>query len=205
MAFSRATPSPRYTNLIALYRQMHDAGKFEGEPRAEEDRQIRDLCRRHGARRILDYGAGKGAKYVDSQLTMDGQSFPNVGAYWGVEDIVCYDPASAGFERLPTGPFDGVVSTDVLEHIPEEDLPWVVAEMFQLADRFVYANVTSWPAQKNLPNGENAHCTIRPVAWWRELVETARAGCRDVDFVFTVKYSPVRGGFSGVEEAILTP
>lgn len=204
-SYSRSSPSARYSNLIALYRQMHGVGSFQGEPRTEEDRAIGELCRRHGARRVLDYGAGKGAKYVDLPVTMDGRSYPNVRAYWGVQEIVCYDPAFSAFDKLPSGPFDGVVSTDVLEHIPEEDLPWVIDEMFRLATSFVYANVTSWPAQKNLPNGENAHCTIRPVAWWRAVVERARAAHPTVDYVFSVKHSQVRGGLSGVEEAILTP
>jgi hypothetical protein len=30
--------------------------------------------------------------------------------------------------------------------------------------------VACFPARKRLPNGQNAHCTIRPLRWWRQLV-----------------------------------
>jgi hypothetical protein len=44
---------------------------------------------------------------------------------------------------------------------------WIVAEIFSLAARFVYANVACYPAMKRLPSGENAHITIRAPEWWR--------------------------------------
>jgi exonuclease VII large subunit len=30
--------------------------------------------------------------------------------------------------------------------------------------------VACYPAKKRLPSGENAHCTIRPRAWWEALL-----------------------------------
>jgi len=62
-----------------------------------------------------------------------------------------------------------VVCTDVLEHCPEEDLQWIVGEMFSFATRFLYAGIACYPAKSRLPNGENAHCTVRPPEWWQEL------------------------------------
>ena len=97
-----------------------------------------------------------------------------IPAWWGVE-VRCYDPAYPKFAELPTGRFDGVISTDVLEHCPEEDMPWILGELFGYANRFVFANVACFPARKHLPNGQNAHCTIRPLKWWRQLLsEIAR-------------------------------
>jgi hypothetical protein len=87
-----------------------------------------------------------------------------------VDEVVCYDPCYAPYSELPRGTFDAVVCTDVLEHCPEEDIAWIVAELFSYARRFVFANVASFPASKRLPNGENAHCTIRPPEWWEELI-----------------------------------
>jgi hypothetical protein len=68
-----------------------------------------------------------------------------------------------------------VVSTDVLEHCPEEDIGWIVDEMFGFAEQFVFANVACFPAKKRLPTGENAHCTIRPPDWWAALVRGVAA------------------------------
>jgi hypothetical protein len=46
----------------------------------------------------------------------------------------------------------------------------VIEEMFRYARRFVFANVACFPAVKNLPNGQNAHCTLHPPEWWAGLV-----------------------------------
>jgi hypothetical protein len=72
-----------------------------------------------------------------------------------------------------------VICTDVLEHCPEEDLPWIVGELFGYARLFVFANVACYPAMKTLPNGENAHCTIRPVEFWREIFQNAAAAASE--------------------------
>jgi hypothetical protein len=76
---------------------------------------------------------------------------------------------------LPGNSFDGVISTDVLEHCPEDDLPWIVQELFDLADKFVFASIAGYPARKKLPDGENAHCTVRPLSWWTQLFNRAAA------------------------------
>jgi hypothetical protein len=69
-----------------------------------------------------------------------------------------------------------VICTDVLEHCPEEDIAWILDELFAFARKFVYANVACFPARKQLPSGGNAHCTVKPVKWWEEqIVRAARA------------------------------
>jgi hypothetical protein len=96
--------------------------------------------------------------------------WPSIRAFWGIDELCCYDPAYAPFNVLPDKKFDGVISTDVLEHCPEEDIPWILDEMFGYATRFVFANVACYPAKKRLPNGENAHCTIRTPEWWGRIL-----------------------------------
>ena len=44
--------------------------------------------------------------------------------------ITCYDPGYEPHSRLPQGKFDGVLCTDVLEHCPQDDLEWIVGELF---------------------------------------------------------------------------
>ena len=104
-------------------------------------------------------------------FTIDGEgTWENIVDYWGVAAVQCYDPAYQPFNRLPEGRFDGVVCTDVLEHCPEEDLDWILREVFGFAERFVFFSIACFPADRRLPNGENAHCTIRPVDWWSEVI-----------------------------------
>lgn len=186
MSYDRAHPSPRYVELQNYYRSMHEKGEdylgvppektFTGESLAPECARIKRLIEKTGAQTMLDYGSGKGRQY-GPRLFRDGSGnqWPSVMDYWSVDEVVCYDPCYAPLSRLPEGKFDGVVCTDVLEHCPEQDMPWVVGELFGYAARFVYASIASFPARKRLPNGENAHCTIRPADWWRLLFEGAAA------------------------------
>lgn len=175
MSYSRQNPSPRYVQLLAQYRLMHREGNprkgvapqdtFAGDSLPRQAGRIKTLIARTGARTVLDYGSGKGTQYLGNRIQQ----------YWGVSAIRCYDPGHEPFAALPEGKFDGVVCTDVLEHCPEEDLGWIVDELFAFAGRFVFANVACFPAVKTLPSGENAHCTVRPTSYWCALFERTAA------------------------------
>lgn len=180
--YSRAHPSPRYQELTRLYRQMHEQGEtflgippeqtFPGQSLPPQAARIKRLIDATGSRRLLDYGSGKGQQYQARDITLPGVpgQWPSIQAYWSVDEIVCYDPAYPPYSELPRGAFDGVISTDVLEHCPEEDIPWILDEIFSYARKFVFANVACYPAKKRLPTGENAHCTIRPLKWWEDQI-----------------------------------
>lgn len=177
MTFTRSSPSPRYAGMIGQYRTLHTQGEqflgippektFPGQSLIPQVDRIREHVLRTAARTLLDYGSGKGQQYLPMTVRHNsGQEWPSIQAYWGVESVTCYDPSYEPFSQLPVGQFDGVISTDVLEHCPEEDIPWILDEMFRFSRRFIFANVACYPAKKRLPSGENAHCTIKPFAWW---------------------------------------
>jgi hypothetical protein len=179
--YSRANPSPRYRELVALYERMHVEGEtrlgipaaqtFPGQSLFAHVVRIKRLIEATDSRTILDYGAGKGLQYRPQRIVVDGVHVADgVAEYWDVDEVRCYDPGYAPHSERPQGRFDGVVSTDVLEHCPEEDVPWILAEIFGYAGRFAYLNVACYPARKHLPNGENAHVTIRAPEWWRDQV-----------------------------------
>ena len=180
MTFSRQNPSPRYQELAKLYQTVHEEGfgsqnlaaseTFSGGSLSPHLKTVRRLVKDTGATSLLDYGAGKGSQYRVSPITVGGEQAASVQAYWGLDKLVCYDPGYAPFATLPTEQFDGVICTDVLEHIPDTDLPWILAEQFNYGRKFVFGNIASFPADKTLPNGENAHCTIQPLEWWAELI-----------------------------------
>jgi hypothetical protein len=149
---------------------------FPGGSLLAQAHHVRRLVAETGAGSLLDYGSGKGAQYRPAQLAdAEGRRWPSVQEYWGVERIACYDPAYEPFSRPPAGRFDGVISTDVLEHCPEDDLAWIIAELFARADKFVFASIACHPAVKRLPNGENAHCTVRAPEYWSALFASAAA------------------------------
>ena len=181
-SYTRAQPSKRYRELMALYRRMHVEGEttlgipaeqtFPGVSLTPHVKRIKDWIERTGARTILDYGAGKGLQYRPQKVLVNGAHVADgIAEYWDVDEVRCFDPGYAPHSARPEGHYDGVICTDVLEHCPEEDLPWILGEIFGYARHFVYLNVACYPARKSLPNGENAHVTVRPPQWWRKLVE----------------------------------
>jgi len=187
MSYSRQTPSPRYVAMMAQYQALHRGGSQDRDLSAEQTypgtslfphvRRIRRLIEATSAQEIMDYGAGKGLVYGLSPLDIPGVGqVDTLIDFWDVNFVHCYDPCYEPHSKLPQEQFDGVISTDVMEHCPEEDLPWIVDEMFRYARKFVFANIAAYPAVMILPNGENAHITIRPLDWWRELF--AETGAR---------------------------
>jgi hypothetical protein len=208
MNFSRTHPSPRYLELQQLYRAMHQHGErflgippeqtFPGKSLLFQASRIKGLIERTKALTILDYGSGKGRQYDPAPFRDGaGTQWPGIIDYWGVDEVACYDPCYEPFAALPEGTFDGVISTDVLEHCPTEDIPWIVEEMFAFGTRFFFANVACFPARKRLPNGENAHCTIQPVAWWNRLFSAAAQPRRDMLWEVWLQYM---GGDGEVHE-----
>lgn len=205
MSFSRAQPSPRYLDLVAQYRQMHEQGErylnippqdtFPGASLPPQAPRIKRLIEATKASSILDYGSGKGRQYELRDVELpDGTKAESIMDYWGVDFVHCYDPSYAPFSKLPQARFDGVISTDVLEHCPEQDMPWILDEMFSFADRFVFANVVCYPARKRLPNGENAHCTIKPAEWWIELLKGVAANRPGILWEFVIQWREEDGG-----------
>lgn len=186
-AKSRENPSAKYTELLNHYCAMHADGykrvvdgreidvqpqdTFPGRQLPTYARPIGALIRNTQSRTLLDYGAGKGHQY-EWEIALDGQRYKNIREYWGEIEITRYEPALPGQDRLPDQPTDGVLCTDVLEHVPEADLPWVIGELFEHANKFVFASVACYLASARLPTGENAHCTVRSEAWWRGLFES---------------------------------
>jgi len=177
----RNKPSQRYQDLMKLYATMHKEGSteqniaaekmFDGHSLLPHVDNIHILCQQFKPQSLLDYGAGKGTLYQESDLkTPKGNTIETIEKHWGIEKVDCYDPGYEQHNKLPTKKYDAVICTDVLEHCSLEDLPWILDEIFGLAERFVYMNIAGYPAFKKLPNGENAHITIRSKTWWQMLL-----------------------------------
>lgn len=196
--YSRASPSPRYRRLIEQYQHMHLHGEqhlgippentFPGASLPRQAPAIKRLIKATAATTLLDYGCGKGQQYLPMRMGDPGEGieYPDIQSYWGVRAIQRYDPGYQPFTELPTGKFEGVICTDVLEHCPEEDIPWILGELFGYATKFVFANVACFPAKKRLPSGGNAHCTVKPARWWEEHLARAARSRPDVVYEFTL-------------------
>jgi hypothetical protein len=199
--YSRAHPSPRYTELLGYYARLHTDGDtvhdvpaeemFDGRSLATHISTIRGALKKVGARSLLDYGAGKAKHYEETVFHLPGRQVKGLKALWSLDELRLYDPGYGPNATLPTGQFDAVICTDVLEHIPQEDMDWIVGELFGFARRFVYAGIATYPAGKFLPNGENAHITLQPAAWWIALFERMRQQTGSAaDFALVIENAP---------------
>ena len=143
-SFSRQNPSSEYTRLLNLYQEHHESAAqknwnkdvYPGKSLWPHLGFIRALTQKHKTQTILDYGAGKGLQYKNLRVKEAGKNkiHSSVEKYWDVS-VTCYDPGNVEFQKFPEGTFDGVVSTDVLEHCPREDLSWIIGEMFEKFSR----------------------------------------------------------------------
>lgn len=147
---------------IDLYSEFHkDASRYPGDSIRNGVKDIQRLINETGSKSLLDYGCGKGNQYTVENIHKD----------WDIDSLELYDPAVPKYSELPKGRFDGIYSTDVMEHIPEEVLPSVFSYIFENADKFIFLAICTKEAHAILPNGENAHCTVKPVEWWTKMVQ----------------------------------
>jgi len=163
-------------SLIGQYRQMHAHGMlFPGRSLLRVAWHVYDAVQRHGARTLLDYGCGQGQQYDRY----------NVHEWWGVPRPALYDPAVARFAVRPQGSFDGVICTDVLEHVPRGELDAVLGHCFGSARKFVFFSICCRAAKKSLPNGMNCHVTIEEPAWWARRLQDFKAAGRHGAALYT--------------------
>ena len=154
---------------LADYQHIHatqpDYGKGSGPAVCAA---IRDLMTpfTDGPHSVIDYGAGRSRMLFEI--------FPTARAHCR------YDPAIPELAEKPAGGFQCGICTDVLEHVPEEELALLLRTLQTKAGKWVFIICTR-PAGQILPSGENAHCTVRPAAWWLDRLRNWWPHARQVD------------------------
>ena len=113
--------------------------------------KINQIIKDKDIKTILDYGCGK-AKHHPKE--------------W---NAIKYDPAIQEYQNKPQDKYDLVISTDVLEHIPVDNIQQTINEIFSYSNKWVFVSVCCRKAEAILPNGYNAHATIESAKWWRDL------------------------------------
>lgn len=179
------TDTDRVRDERAKYERMwtHDEYRtFSPGLHALENLNLVAAFRKLGVRTILDAGCGSG-KFMRRILERHGAEFSIRGF-----DIAgnCLDPwfAGRGETLLTLGclwdeaalprPNDAVVCTDVLEHIPTEHVPAVLANLRAAATRAVFLGIALFPDGFGpAVLGAPLHLTVQPAAWWQERIRTA--------------------------------
>lgn len=140
----------RNLNQYVLLHQQRDYGRTG----IKMARIIEPWVQEARPRSILDYGAGRGG--LVHQLEAPGCDVRHE-----------YDPAIAELNTIPLPAYDLVLCTDVLEHLDEDEIASVLADIRRLSEKAILIVGTA-KARARLPSGENAHATVRPASWWLE-------------------------------------
>jgi len=89
------------------------------------------------------------------------------------QTISCYDLVSLSETGRSKRAITDIVSTEVLDSLPDEDVPWVLDELFRSARRKVAVTVTAAP--RTSVSGDAIHVSQppRPESWWVAQLEAA--------------------------------
>lgn len=165
-----------------------------------ELKKFRNICRDKmfgdEIRTVLDYGGG-GSNWDEPGF--DPSSGQSAKQFFNLSVVNKFEPARNKLEKPKS---DCVICMDVLEHIFIADVPKVVDELFSLAEKLLIINVACYEAAALLPNGENAHITVRDAEWWKGVIDAAAVRHKTTEvmlicsktFASGVVYEPFRAG-----------
>lgn len=134
---------------------------------------------------ILDYGCGK-AKHTHDISHVNKMRYKNfrnqtIFSFFDgmIQSYYCYDPCVPKFSVKPSenSLFDFIGVADVMEHIPEEFVDEVLQEIntyckndglivFTISGNKAIAHFSEEDGQL-----ENAHTTVMPFSWWRNMLK----------------------------------
>ena len=165
--------SNNYYEIIEKYKKFHINGTeklsgsatFLGYSLVKWVHKIRKIIHSTNSKTLIDYGCGKALLY-NNKINFQNQTFNNVQEYWGVKDVFLYDPAVEKYSIQPVEKVDGIICTDVIEHIPEEDIIVFIDNLFKLANKFVFLVIATRLAGKYFDDGKNIHLCIKTEKEW---------------------------------------
>ena len=114
---------------------------------------------------MLDYGSGRSDWFAKNFDNVNNQSAVE---YFGINKISQYETTLINSKKNIA---ECVFCFDVLEHIYISDLKNVISDLYYHASKIVVLQVACYEAKAKLPNGENAHITVRNPLWWKGFVD----------------------------------
>jgi len=144
------------TDLIKQYSAMHNQKRGYGRTGESMADIISSIITRHPSwpcQTVLDYGCGK-SRLVD--MIAPGYELERYQ----------FDPALSSVDHpWPGYCVDWVISTDVLEHVPENKVDRLLNSLSGFGCGLIAA-ISLRASGNNLPDGTACHLTVKPADWW---------------------------------------
>ncbi len=157
--------SKKGNELISFYKLMVEKGYSNDNFNPGRFKNVlKNIFDDFNVKTVLDYGSGRGS--WEKKIYNDG----TVSAleYFNLDKVYQYEPTIRDSKKIAS---DCVVCFDVLEHVYICDLKNVVTDLYNHAKKIVVIQVACYNAKAQLPNGENAHVTVRNPIWWKGFLD----------------------------------
>lgn len=159
--FSAASPSQDFTGLC---RVVQDAEASAGQEQNERTSSVisgqgglAQLFEEYSVRTVLDCRIP--AIGANSSLRLPG------AVASGIERIISLDPTKPVAADVSPESVDAVVCLEMLEYVPDEDVPWLLQQLFSRAKRLLYCGVDETPQSPAVGGRVLRH--KRTAAWWQ--------------------------------------
>ena len=168
-------PSKDYYDLLDSYKELHkEEGKFRGISLVPLVPTLINVIKENNSKTLLDYGCGKAIPYSKKECKSIGLKKP-VQELCNLDSFALYDPAYPKYSKLTKKKYDIVVCTDVMEHIAEQDIDWVLKDILSHSKKAVFLNISCQPALKHFKEGkfkgQNVHVSVFHGTWWSDKVK----------------------------------
>ena len=172
--------SEYYYEVIEKYKLFHENGykkdniitpgesTFLGYSLTKWILKIKEIIKINKCDSLLDFGCGKGFLYKN-KFKINDQEYRNLLDCWKLDDVYLYDPGVKEFSVYPVRKFDGLICTDVIEHIPENDILQFIDSLFKLSNKFIFVVIATIPATKFFDDGNNIHLCLKTKQEWEKI------------------------------------
>lgn len=163
--FDFTSPGSLYTELVSELRSARRRGPLDLGAAAPPQAGLGELLAQGKARSVLEFVVGG---------PRDEAIENRVGKFPGATQTT-FDPTATAAADMPVppGPFDVVVATAGFELLSDEDVPWVLDELFRRARSAVFVTVDDIARTIDLTNGRKLRVSRRGFAWWRAVMEAS--------------------------------
>ena len=168
--------SEYYYEVVEKYKLFHKNGTknqpgvstFLGYSLSKWIVKIKEINELNKCSSLLDFGCGKGFLY-NNKFKINGEEYTNLFNYWKIDEIYLFDPAVEKYSLYPKKKYDGLICTDVIEHIPEDDVINFIDNLFKLTNKFIFAVIATIPASKYFDDGKNIHLSLKSQNVWKDI------------------------------------